>query len=197
MKWQIPLLAFYSLVILAIEFMNGQDYVRHYVTDLDDAGLFYGLNTTICTILLVLTAYNFYLSYSAKEESVGNGMLNFDLFYAAQALIFLYLAADERFMLHERIGRVLGVSDNLPLLIVGLVEVGLLYKFQQLKWKNGKQFKLLFVGGILFMLMMLVDNFVPPQTILRLSVEDLLKLWAIFLLFQYSSLIYKNARATV
>ena len=190
MRWTYPILIIYTLVLFYLEYAFGQDYLRHYVTDIDGEVLLYGINTTVSTILLVLTAYNFYLCFDAlKSEQT---MKSYRTFYLLQALIFLYLALDERFMLHERIGYVLGVHDSIPLLAVGLSELGVLFYFREIGHKGAKYARLLFLIGLLFGIMVIIDTFAPSKGLFRLASEDLLKLWAVYFLFRYSLSHYRN-----
>ena len=183
LRWQLVLLTLYSIGILTVEYVSGQSAVRHYVTDIDATGLFYGINTTISTVLLVLCAYNFWLCF--RVSSIGPNHSFPAIFYLLQILVFTYLALDERFMLHERAAFVLGFHDGILLVTVGLFQLFVLYKFEALK-KDSPGFKLLLTSAILFAIMLLIDAAGDSIRPLRLSIEDLCKLWAIFVLFLYS-----------
>ena len=182
--WQIVLLGLYSICIIAIELSSGQPEVRHYLTDIRGPVLLYGLNTSLTTILLILTAYNFWLGWKRNNSKEIYGFDDRN-YFLLQSLIFIYLALDERFMIHERAAFVLGIHDAFPLIGVAVVELFVLWKFQALNPdKPGR--RLIYISATLFALMMLIDAFGGSDRVLRLSLEDLTKLWAIFCLFLYS-----------
>ncbi|NNK87103.1 MAG: hypothetical protein HKO90_02360 [Flavobacteriaceae bacterium] len=190
MRWTYPILVLYTLALFYLEYAYGQDYLRYYVTDIDGEVLLYGINTTVSTILLVLTAYNFYLCFDALKSE--DSIKSYRVFYLLQTLIFLYLALDERFMLHERIGYVLGIHDSFPLLTIGLAELGVLFYFREVGVKGGKYAGQLFLIGLLFTAMVIIDAFAPSKGLFRLASEDLLKLWAVYFLFRYSLSHYRS-----
>lgn len=195
MKWQFSILVLYSLGLFYLEYAFGQDHLRHYVTDIDGEVLLYAINTTLSMILLALTAYNFYLCFDHfKSRSNKNSEW---VFYLLQSLIFLYLALDERFMLHERIGYVIGFHDSIPLLMVAVAELGVLYYFRETAFKDQSFKTILFISGVLFALMLFVDAFAPSRALFRLAAEDLLKLWAVYLLFRYSLKHYRHTFSMV
>lgn len=178
-------LLIYSFAIISAELYGGQDYVRHYVSDIDGEVLLYGINTTLSTIILSITSYTFVICYLMQN---GTKVIerNWHFFFASQAIIFAYLAMDERFMLHERIGYVLGIHDSIPLLFLAVVEFVLLYNFGELTRRRSKEFKSLMAAAICFSIMIIIDAFGPSKGLLRLSLEDLFKIWAVFFLFRYS-----------
>jgi hypothetical protein len=163
----------------------GQDYVRHYLTDLKGPVLFYGVQTAITTVLMVLISYNFILTYFFAKN-IPTQPNNFRLFFLSQALVFLYLAIDERFMIHERIAYVLNIHDAIPLLSVAIYQllVFLYYKdyCKTLIYWNSP----IVLGSICFAIMISIDAFASSNAVLRLSFEDLFKLWGIFFFFRYS-----------
>ncbi|WP_394746799.1 hypothetical protein [Spongiimicrobium salis] len=184
-KLGVPVLLLYSIFIVIVELQYGQTGVREYLTDINGSGPFYGLNTTFTTILLTLTSYNFILCalrYHKKEKGRNLQLL----FFIIQALIFLYLALDERFKVHERVGGKLGIDDAYVLGLVGVGELVVLYYFKELLWNNTLKSYALYLGGLCFGIMILIDAFGAKEGLLRLSFEDLSKTWAIFFLFIYS-----------
>ena len=115
----ILLLIIYSIFIISIEFLFGQPHVREYLTDIKGDVILFGINTTLTTLFLVLIAYNFMLctvNYKKSEKSEKS----FLPFFVLQTALFLYLAMDERFRIHERIGRHLGLDDAFVLASIGL-----------------------------------------------------------------------------
>ncbi|MCW5518103.1 hypothetical protein [Muriicola sp. Z0-33] len=186
-KIGILLLIIYSFFIIYNEFLFGQLHVRQYLTDIKGDVILFGINTTFTTIFLVLIAYNFFLctvNYKKSEKS--------DLpFFVFQTALFLYLAIDERFMIHESLGYHLGFKDAFLLVSIGLFELIILYYYKELNWKKTVKSYALYLGGLFFGIMILIDTFGAKNGILRLSFEDLSKTWAIFFLFIYSFEFYK------
>ncbi|OZV69082.1 hypothetical protein [Winogradskyella aurantia] len=111
-------------------------------------------------------------------------------FFWSQAIVFFYLAIDERFMLHESIGGFIGFNDALILLLIAFVQlvVFMYYKdfIKTLIYWNSP----LVLGSICFVIMIIIDGFAPRDANLRLSFEDLFKLWGIFFFFRYSYNVY-------
>lgn len=191
LKWFLSILFFYSITILLIELYLGHDYVRHYLTDMKGPVLLWGLHTTITTVLLLIISYNFILTFLFAKGIDGTNK-QFKFYFVIQAVLFLYLAMDERFMLHERIGYVLGIHDAFPLMSVGVVELAVLFYFKELQIYSIKWNSPLVLGAICFAIMVIIDVFAPQRALLRISFEDLFKLWGIFFLFRYSCNVYKK-----
>lgn len=184
-KWYFPVLILFSIIIITLEFRFGQEYVRHYLTDLKGPVFFYGIQTTITTVLLVIISYNFVLTYFfAKNIPSKPG--NFRLFFLAQTLIFLFLAIDERFMIHERLAFFLNIHDAIPLLTIAAFQLLIFLYYRDyckslVYWSSP-----IVLGSICFAVMIAIDTFAPLHADLRLSFEDLFKLWGIFFFFRYS-----------
>lgn len=190
-NWYYIVLLVFSVVILSLEFNYGQDYVRHYLTDIEGPVLFFGLQTTITTILLVIISYNFALAFRyAKVTSEAPKHMRF--FFLSQILVFMYLAVDERFMFHERIAYILGIHDALFLFSIAVGQlVVFLYFWRYCKtliyWNSP-----LVLGALCFVAMLFIDAFGAEDARMRLSSEDLFKLWAIFFFFRYSFKVYND-----
>ena len=186
LKLGVFILLGYSVFIVMVEWNHGYVGVKHYLTDVNEGkGTFYGLNTTLTTLLLVLSSYNFLLA-GYKLWTVTKKKNGFLLFYCIQAIIFFLLAMDERFQGHEKVGGFLGIEDAFVLGFIGLIELTLLYYFKELRWTKTLKSYSLYLGGFFFGLMVLIDAFGAQDGILRISAEDLSKTWAIFFLFLYS-----------
>lgn len=99
-------------------------------------------------------------------------------FYLSQVIMFAYLGFDERFLIHETIGLWLGRNDAYLLLGLGLVEVGLLVLLGNLREKPKTARYFLYSAAVLFAMMVVIDAKFPSQMVLRLSLEELTKLWA-------------------
>lgn len=177
----------YSLTLLFIEFSNDQEAVRPYFTDIAGSVIFYAVNTSLSVFLLWSTALLFLITLTFTSTSAD---LKVRLFFLSQVCVFAYLGLDDRFLLHERIARRLDIYDHYVLLTVGIAEACFL-------WFLGRQylFRLkhavwLFAAVFFFGLMFFVDAFLAYDLPMRLSFEDLFKLWSglAFLLFAYSIL---------
>lgn len=190
LRFGILFLIAYSSFILASELLFGQDYVRKYLTDIKGDVIFFGINTTLTTLFLALTAYNFFLCAMSckKTDKSRKDLLSF---FIVQSILFLFLALDERFMVHERIGFLLGFEDAYLLGLIGVFELVLLYRSKEIYWAGKLKSYALYLGGLLFGVMLIIDAFGADKGLLRLSFEDLSKTWAIFFLFIYSFETYR------
>lgn len=177
------LLGLYSAALLGLEFAYGQAFVRPFFTDIEGAVPFYAVNTTLSAFLLAGTGLLFavcLLCLGRGTERRGDAA-----FYGSQVLFFLYLAADDRFKGHELVGKIAGVDDAFFLLALGGLEVVLLVGPGGLLRRPRRQRLTLAAASALFALMTIVDAFIPPDLVLRLSVEDLTKTWACALFFWF------------
>jgi hypothetical protein len=179
--WLMTLVVGYTLALLGIEYRFGQDYARNYFSDISGPVRFFAVNTTLSNFLLWAIALLFFVCWLWARETRDEPKRQ--LFYGFQVLIFAYLGADERFTLHEWLGYVLNCNDAWFLLAVGLLEVAVLV-FPGEILKQPRRAKLyLSVAVVLFGVMLLFDVFAPKRMLLRLSIEDLTKLWSdVFLL---------------
>ncbi len=178
------LLIIYSVSLVYLEIRFSQDYVRNYFTDIIGPVFFYAVNTTLSTTLLWLTTLVFVIN-AMCVENVGRWKRQ-KLFYYSQALVFFYLGIDERFMVHEYTGMWLGFNDALMLLGIAIAEAGLLAGLGELKTRSKKTIAYLCAGSVLFGVMSLIDGFAPKRATLRLSFEDLSKVWAEVFLFLFA-----------
>jgi hypothetical protein len=139
MRWTkislLGLLTMYSIALLYAELKFSQDYVRNYFTDITGPVRFYAINTTISIFLLWGTALIFAIStLCIDEEDDGNKAR---IFYTSQVLLFSYLGLDDRFMLHEWLASAARINDALIIFGLGILEIGLLIYFGDLK-KNDR-----------------------------------------------------------
>ena len=111
-------------------------------------------------------------------------------FYWSQLLVFGYLGFDDRFLVHERLGRVLGVPDHYYLVLLGLLEVVFLLTWGDFRRQSQPTKRYVFVAAVLFAVMIVIDGFVPSEMTLRLSMEDLAKTWACAFLFLFAWHVY-------
>ena len=130
-------LILYTFLILFIEYTQGQEVVRHYVSDVKGEVPFYAVNTTLTTIILVLTAYNFglvFLKLDLKNKQYGR----IPLFVLTQIFVFALLAFDDRFMLHETIRKQFQVSDSLLHVVILIIEIIVFFYCKQARWPKPK-----------------------------------------------------------
>lgn len=181
----LALLAIYSCVLIGVELTTSQDYVRNYFSDVEGPVPFYAINTTLSVCLLWGTALLFAVCVTCTECRHGTGWLRY--FFASQALVFGYLALDDRFKVHERVAFRLGIGDHFILLAVAVFQVLCLLSAWPTLSARAKRY--LLGGASLFVLMLFFDACVPHDMVLRLSIEDLAKTWATvcFFLFGWES----------
>ncbi len=178
-------LILYSCLILFIEYTQGQSVVRNYVSDIEGKLPFYGVNTTLSTIFLVLTAYNFGLVFF-KMDLKAKSQRRMALFVLTQIFVFLLLAFDDRFRLHESIRTYLDVSDSLLHVLIALLEMVVFIYCKQINWPLAKRDYYLITGGFLFVVMFMIDRYGSSTGFMRLSFEDITKFWSVVFLFLYS-----------
>ena len=180
----LALMAFYSLVLIVIELKKSQDHVRHYFTDIEGPVRLFAINTTLSVFLLWASALIFCVVLRVIQGIPGQERERW--FCLTQIAVFGYLGADDRFMLHERLSDVVPLHDTLILLIVGMFEAAALALWGDLPRRSGRARLYLVLAAILFLVMEAIDAFVPAELTLRLSFEDLTKVWAVFFLFLFS-----------
>lgn len=180
----------YTLVLLGVEYRWGQDYVRNYFTDITGPVRFWGVNTTLSNFVLWAIALLFFVCWLWARENKED--LKKQLFYGLQVLIFAYLGADERFMLHEWLGDLFNSNDAWFLLLVGLVELYALFSLGDILHQTRRVKAYLLIAAALFGVMVFFDVFVPHRMVLRLSIEDLAKLWSDVFLLLFAWEIFKQ-----
>lgn len=178
------LLTAYSLALLYAEFMFSQDFVRKYFAEIRGPTRLYAINTTLSTFLLWATALVFGVSIMCMEGKTPKKKEM--IFYISQVLLFIYLGLDDRLRLHELIGGDLGINDAFIILGFGILEIGLIVFLGDLGKRPRRVRIYLYVAAILFGVMVFVDAFLPRHMILRLSCEDLSKMWADVFLFLFA-----------
>lgn len=118
----ILLLAFaYSIFLLCVEWQTSQEFVRHFMTDIEGPVPFYAINTTISTFLLWASALLFAVCLMCAEEA--NAAIKEKWFFLSQVLIFGFLGCDDRFRFHETLAGELRIGDHFVLLTIAVVEV--------------------------------------------------------------------------
>ena len=183
----------YSIVLLLIEWQTSQDVVRQFVTDIESDVPFYAINTTLSVFLLWATALIFGVCLVFVDKVKQRRDYLFNL---SQVIMFAYLGFDDRFLIHETIGFGLGRNDAYLILGLGLLEVGLLVVIGNLRQKPVVALRFLFAAAVFFAMMVVIDAKFPSQMVLRLSLEELTKLWAgiCLALFAWEILLYHIAQ---
>ncbi|MDM8559977.1 hypothetical protein [Candidatus Parabeggiatoa sp. HSG14] len=169
------IVAVYSLILMAIEWKTSQQFVRQFVTDIEGKVFFYAINTTFSVFLLWATALIFGICLLCIDKVQQRRDY---FFYISQIIMFTYLGFDERFLIHETIGLWLGRNDAYLVLGLGFVEIGLLVGFGNLHQKTVAARYFLYTAAVFFAMMVIIDAKFPSQMVLRLSFEELTKLWA-------------------
>ena len=188
-RWMYALLALYSVGLIGIECFTSQDYVRHYVSDVEGPVRFYAVNTTLSVFMLWATALLFGVGlWCASQASESRRT---QLFLASQIAIFAWLGLDDRFRIHEYIAEHASIGDHYVLIAVGLVELlcltllgwQIVFRRRVLQWLSA--------AAVLFVVMLFFDAVMPHDGFLRLSIEDVAKTWAAlcFCMFAWSILL--------
>ena len=176
----IALLGTYSVWLIDLERRTSQSQVRPYFADIEGNSVFFAINTTISASLLGGAAL--LMLFAALVGPRGHRGARFLL---SQAAMFGFMAADDRFQLHERIGWRLGVSDHYVLLGWCFAEALLLAAFFRPFLLSRRATILFCLAAGLFALMFAIDAFAPGGAPLRLSLEDISKTWATAMLFGF------------
>lgn len=165
----------YSALLIGYEAATSQADVRPYFSDIEDVAPLFGINTTLSTFLLAGTALLLLFAALAGPAAAPLRRRNF-LF--SQAGIFGFLAADDRFQIHERLGWHLGIADHFVMLGWAMAELAFIAAFWRPRDHCRRATGLFVAGGCLFAVMFTIDAFAPSGAFLRLSLEDLAKSWA-------------------
>ena len=172
----------YSLFLIYIEVRYSQQVVRNFFSDIQGPLPLFAINTSFCFFLLGATALLFWVAlHTTARDAVWERR-----FYWSQIVVFTYLALDDRFLFHEAIGNFFDIEDAFILLIIGLAEIWFLLKLGQFRNQPTYLKNQIYIVAFLFGCMIVIDGFFPSQLVLRLTAEDLSKLWADIFLFRYA-----------
>lgn len=185
------MLGLYSIALFAADVHYGQDAVRGIFSDIITGTdyplpyrVFFGINTTLSVVMLSGVALLFLVCGSfGRYAAIPNARL---WFHWSQVLFFLYLACDERLMIHEKAGSLLHVEDAFLIFGLGGIEILLLLLIGDLESQPWKVKGWLLPAMACFLIMGLVDALVPSRIRGRLALEDLSKVWAILFLLIYA-----------
>ena len=183
-------LILYSITLLTIEFLTSQDFVRNFLTDIEGPVPFYAINTSLSSLLFILTGVLFFISYQLIDKTPNNTR---ELrFYLAQIFIFLYLGLDDRFMFHEKMKHHIGIDGDIVLGLLVVIEFFIIVYLGNISERDVSTKISLLLAGIFTFIMLLFDHIVPQKMVLRLSIEDLSKTWSAFFLLMFSWNIVSN-----
>jgi hypothetical protein len=183
-------LGVYTLAIAAVEFFGSQRAARYFLTDVvstcPDYGYLplYAINTSLSVFLLCAGAVLFLMAWRCLREQERGGRE--ELFLVSQMLIFFYLGCDDRFMMHEGLSDTIGFKDWMFFGILAVLEGFFLLVPGRLFQRGGKALLSIFLAGGFFGLMMFFDVILPHDMLMRLSIEDLAKLWSAVFLFKFA-----------
>jgi hypothetical protein len=184
------LLTAYTLTVASVEFFGSQRAARHFLTDISsvcsDFGHMplYASNTSFSVFLLWTGAVLFLLARNCLKSSDRGGQE--DVFLVSQALIFFFLGFDDRFMMHEGLSETIGFKDWIFFGLLGALEGVCLLVPGRLFQRGGKALFNICIAGTFFGLMMFADVILPYNMLMRLSIEDLAKLWSAAFLFKFA-----------
>jgi len=180
----IGLLVVYTLSLLYAELKYSQGFVRNFFSDEFGPVFLFGINTTLSASLLWATALLFGISGMLLEGKPAQRREK--AFYVSQILMFSYLGLDDRFRLHEYVDQYVPHGETLVLVGAAALEACLLIALGDLKSRPQRTRVYLGIGAVLSAVMLFVDTFLPYDLLLRLSCEDLSKVWAEVFLFLFA-----------
>jgi hypothetical protein len=171
----------YSITLLYIEKHTSQDFVRNFLTDIEGPVFFYAINTSLSVFFLWSTALIFVVCLLCIEPLKAQQE---QWFYFSQIGLFGWLGCDDRFLIHEHLSP--WISEVYIMLGLALLEVYFLITLGRLSKQPPSAVFYLYLGAIFTGIMMVIDTFIPSQMVLRLSAEDLSKLWGTVFLFLFA-----------
>ncbi len=195
MKWVgmflLTLLVIYSAALFVIDLQLGQNHVRGFFSDIMAGADYplpyralYGINTSLMVVLLSANALFFLVCAGVSEaRGISGARRGFEW---SQVLFFLYLACDERLLIHEKMGSILQMNDAIWILSLGIAELLLLFIFGEVARQPWRLKGWLLAAAAFFGVMVYVDAFLPSAMPGRLPLEDLSKTWATVFLLVYS-----------
>lgn len=178
------LLIVYTLCLVYAELRYSQDFARNFFSDIYGPTIFFGINTTLSASLLWCIALVFGISGMFLERKPGQRRTR--VFYVSQVLMFCYLGVDDRFRLHEWVDQHVPHGEALVLVGAAIVEAYLVIFVGDLRKWSKRTRLYLGIGAVLSGVMMFIDLLLPTDWVLRLSCEDLSKVWAEVFLFMFA-----------
>lgn len=174
-------IAAYALTLVGLELSGQRDLVRQICNDVVGPSRAYALNTSLCAGLLGGAALLLLFAASVAEAAHDRR------YFRLQAAVFAYLALDDRFLLHETLGRVLAIDDALIILTLGVLQLVLLATLARLRSRSAAARSCLWGAGAAFAVMVAADFWDERLAAWpRLSIEDGAKAWGAGLLLGYA-----------
>lgn len=184
------ILSIYCAVLIFLEIHTSQDFVRNFFTDIQGDVPFYAVNTSLSVSFLAATSLMFVIVLmTLPDEHIHENTIKF---YRSQVVFFAFLACDDRFLIHEFLGHILGINDAFLLLGLGITEISLIILWSDFREWNRNTKNNLYKAALFAALMIVIDGFFPREMIPRLSLEDLSKTWANVFIFSYSWSIFSQ-----
>ena len=184
----------YSALMLWIEGTTSQEYVRRYFTDIGRPTkegffaaptgdtVFYAVNTSLSSFLLGAAAVLMLFAAFANRDR----WTRRETLYVIQGAIFMWLSLDDRFMFHEHLGALLRIPSTFILMAALTINLGAYLLLFRSAYFNSRMAFLLVSAGVAFVFMMICDVILPHEMYLRLSLEDLSKVWAGFAFLSFA-----------
>jgi len=185
------LLCVYTVAMIAIELRLGKEHVRGYFEDIV-AGrdyplihkVMYGINTSIDVALLAAISVLFLVCVSvSRYASKVSSRLWFE---CSEVLFFLFAACDERFMIHEKLGNVTSVDNSVYVVLLGVVELLLLYYPGRVLQQPWRLKAWLIPVTVCVGISIGLDAAFPTKASEMLTIEDLAKTWAMVFMLIYA-----------
>lgn len=178
------ILTIYCVILISTEINVSQEYVRNFFADIKGEVPLYAINTSLSVVLLLGTSLIFSIVLVTLPSKENNSQKI--LFYRSQVILFSYLALDDRFLIHEHVGHVLGINDALIIAGFGVIEIILILAFSGYSQWSKTTRNYLLAAAACSALMILIDGAFPAEMIPRLSLEDLSKTWANTFIFMFA-----------
>lgn len=161
----------YAVTLMTMEWVHGQEAVRPFFADVVQGPPFlFAVNTTLASGLQGIASVFFAVAWHVgRLRQAGPAFLRLA---AVNTAFFAWTAADDRFLLHERLPNTL---EALYWVVLGATYVAMLMRYRAALRGRGLAVAYLVLGGVLFAGMLVADQWMPEAARLRLSLEDLLK----------------------
>lgn len=171
--------------MLAVE-SGGQEELRRFTSDVG-SDRWVGIVTT-ASVALLFAAGVMHLAVLTVEPRVDR---DWRLYHGAQGLLLIALSIDDRLLVHEWLGGVIGIRDGIIMGGYGLVALAIV-AFAPPGVREVGSMRLLVAAGAAFAVMVVVDSFVPSDAPGRLAIEDSSKLAGVVALMLHS--VYLSVR---
>jgi len=167
---------------MALEARTSQNYVRNYFADIEGPRPLFAINTSLsCSLLGGGALLLVFVVTCARQLH-----LKTTLFLWAQSAMLAFLSFDDRFQVHERLGKRIGIDDSLIIAAWGVLEAGLLLSLARRVDIPLRSAVYVAIGVVFYAVMLGCDGLLASDMPMRLSIEDLSKSWACAMFFAAS-----------